>query len=172
MKKKLVAMLLVLAMAVCIFPMSAFAEGEPQAPFNAALSNSGIAPLVANSAPPSDFHFVYQISGNTSVDTTISNIVLATVSFAVGFVPTGAAVVFSIGIAKELLEFYSTSPTLQGDYTKYVYRPDDPFLYPAVDSWVRIVYYADANQDGVKEYIGEYCYYETIVLPKGADMAA
>ena len=29
MKKKLVALLLVLAMAVCIFPMSAFADGDP-----------------------------------------------------------------------------------------------------------------------------------------------
>ncbi len=172
MKKKLISMLLVLAMAICIFPMSAFAEGEPQAPFDTTLSNSGIAPLAMNSAPPSDFHYVYQISGNTSVDTTISNIALATVSFAVGFIPTGAFVAFAIGVAKELLDFYSESPTLEGDYIKYVYRPDDPFLYPAVDSWVRIAYYADANQDGVKEYIGEYCYYETIVLPKSADMAA
>lgn len=172
MKKQLIAILLVLTIAACIFPLSAFAESEDQAPFNTALSNSGIAPLATNSAPPSDFHFVYQISGNTSVDTTISNITLATVSFAMGYVPGGAVVAFTIAIAKELLELYSMSPTLQGDYIKYVYRPDDPFLYPAVDSWVRIAYYADANQDGVKEYIGEYCYYETIVLPKSADMAS
>lgn len=170
MKNRLVAILLVLTMSILIFPVSAFAEVGSLTSASAVFSNSEIAPLSANSTPPSDFHFVYKTSGSTSVDTAINNITLATVSFAVGFVPMGAPVVFVIGVAKELLELYSNSPTLKGDYIKYVYRPDDPFLYPAVDSWVRVVYYADANQDGVKEYIGEKCYYETIVLPRSVSM--
>lgn len=171
-KKQLIAMLLVLTLSICLFPLSAFADGEPQSALHTTTSNPSITTLAVNSTPPSDFHFVYQTSGNTSVDTLINNLALNTVLFTMGFIPNAGIVSFTIAVAENLLNFYSNSPTLQGDYIKYVYRPDDPFLYPAVDSWVRIVYYADANQDGVKEYIGERSYYETIVLPKSASATA
>lgn len=152
--KRIVSFVLVISLLMSVSAF-AFADngGEPTA-------------TQIMAAAPADFHFDHTETGSVRVDTFIESAVPNTVCFLFGAIPGAGAASFVISIGQNLVNFYSSSPAIDGWYIKYVYVPNNRADYPACDSWVYVEYYADANRDSASELIGTNSYYVPIVLPK------